>query len=102
MTNTPLSVDTAATSRSAANLDDVAKRLDRVMNQAREALKVSAAGTDKVSVAAAHSFNTVATTFDEQLAKGTATMREVSAAITTHGSSVTKVDSENATTIVFV
>lgn len=102
MSQNSLSVNTAATQKSAVQLDDIAQRVERVMNLARETVAVQSAGADKVSVTAANTFNTVAKTFDEQMTAGTKVMREVSTAITTHGASVTQVDDEVATTIVFV
>ncbi|GAB2641648.1 hypothetical protein GCM10027169_07230 [Gordonia jinhuaensis] len=94
-----LSVDAQRTADSAAHLDDIAGKLEQAVAANRDALTVPAAGSDEVSVAAAKTFNEVADSFEDQVLKGVAAIRDVADVIRTQTHAIVGRDDQVAAEI---
>ncbi|APE33264.1 hypothetical protein BOX37_03990 [Nocardia mangyaensis] len=81
---------------SAGQLDGLADRLDAALGRERDVLAVSPAGTDEVSVRAAHTMSEVGTAYTASLAGGIEELRKLAAAVRGQVHRFDRMDSDNA------
>lgn len=76
-----LSIDTRQLAETAARIDDIAARLEHLMQAERPHLAVTPVGRDEVSVRAAETLNSVQGSYATSVVGGVAELREIAAAL---------------------
>lgn len=76
-----LSIDTQQLADAAARLDEIASRLDDLMQAERPHLETRPVGRDEVSVRASATLNTVQASYATSAVQGITELREIAAAL---------------------
>ncbi|MEV3964167.1 PE family protein [Nocardia sp. NPDC050193] len=88
--------DPAQARRTSADLDALAARLEDVLRTELPALVVDPAGADEVSVRAADTLRTVATSYNDAASRGVFEIRKLAAAVRSQSDQVVRMDADNA------
>ncbi|WP_067895454.1 PE family protein [Nocardia vaccinii] len=89
----------AAATDAAGRLDALAQRLQQDLQTSKTALSVPAAGTDEVSVRAAHTMNEVAGSFSTSADAGVLELQKLAASLRAQVTHFGRVENENTTGI---
>ncbi|MBA0047863.1 PE family protein [Mycobacteroides sp. LB1] len=93
MSNSGLSINVGEVAEAAKQLDALADRLQKTMQDEDSNLNVIAPGRDEVSVRAAATMNEVKASFGKSNQQGLNELREIAATLRSHGNASAAVDS---------